>query len=186
MTILSRRQILAGAAALVGAAASTRAFAQAPSGPFKLDPLPYPASKNEPHIDAQTMEIHHDRHHAAYVQQPQRASRRRTPQIGQHAAAGHPGEARRDAGIDPHRRCATTAAATPTTPCSGRSWAARAASRTGEVQAAIDRDLGGFAEVPGRLQRRRRPRLRLRLGVRHRRPRRQARARDASRTRTRR
>src|SRR5918993_472693 len=66
MTILSRRQILAGAAAL-GAAASTRAFAQAPSGPFKLDPLPYAPAKNEPHIDTQTMEIHHGRHHQAYV-----------------------------------------------------------------------------------------------------------------------
>ena len=48
-------------------AAIPRAFAQAPAGPFTLPPLPYPANKNEPHIDAQTMEIHHDRHHAAYV-----------------------------------------------------------------------------------------------------------------------
>ena len=44
-----------------------RASAQAPSGPFKLEPLPYPSNKNEPHIDTQTMEIHHGRHHAAYV-----------------------------------------------------------------------------------------------------------------------
>ncbi|MBV9076528.1 MAG: superoxide dismutase [Methylobacteriaceae bacterium] len=29
--------------------------------------MPYPAAKNEPHIDAMTMELHHDRHHAAYV-----------------------------------------------------------------------------------------------------------------------
>ena len=34
---------------------------------FKRDPLPYPANALEPHIDARTMEIHHDRHHAAYV-----------------------------------------------------------------------------------------------------------------------
>lgn len=34
---------------------------------FKLDPLPYPNDALEPHIDAQTMEIHHDRHHNAYV-----------------------------------------------------------------------------------------------------------------------
>jgi len=34
---------------------------------FELPPLPYPASSLEPHIDAQTMEIHHDKHHAAYV-----------------------------------------------------------------------------------------------------------------------
>ncbi len=29
--------------------------------------LPYPFDALEPHIDARTMEIHHDRHHAAYV-----------------------------------------------------------------------------------------------------------------------
>ncbi|MCG8348333.1 MAG: superoxide dismutase [Chloroflexales bacterium] len=34
---------------------------------FELPPLPYPFNALEPHIDAQTMEIHHDRHHAAYV-----------------------------------------------------------------------------------------------------------------------
>ncbi|WP_247237019.1 superoxide dismutase [Telluribacter sp. SYSU D00476] len=34
---------------------------------FTLDPLPYANDALEPHIDAQTMEIHHDRHHQAYV-----------------------------------------------------------------------------------------------------------------------
>ena len=64
----SRRQLILGASMLgASLALNGRAFAQAPSGPFKLDPLPYPANKNEPHIDAQTMEIHHGRHHAAYV-----------------------------------------------------------------------------------------------------------------------
>ncbi|HYG24931.1 MAG TPA: superoxide dismutase [Verrucomicrobiae bacterium] len=33
----------------------------------ELAPLPYPNNALEPHIDAQTMEIHHDRHHKAYV-----------------------------------------------------------------------------------------------------------------------
>ncbi len=33
----------------------------------ELPPLPYAFNALEPHIDAQTMEIHHDRHHAAYV-----------------------------------------------------------------------------------------------------------------------
>src|SRR3712207_2284466 len=67
MITLSRRQLLAGAAVLAASASIPRAFAQAPSGPLKLDPLPYAPSKNEPHIDAQTMEIHHGRHHQAYV-----------------------------------------------------------------------------------------------------------------------
>ncbi len=34
---------------------------------FTLPPLPYAYDALEPHIDAQTMEIHHDKHHAAYV-----------------------------------------------------------------------------------------------------------------------
>ncbi len=37
------------------------------AGPFKLPPLPYAADALEPAIDAQTMSIHHDKHHAAYV-----------------------------------------------------------------------------------------------------------------------
>lgn len=41
--------------------------AAAPSGPFTLPPLPYAFDALEPHIDAKTMEIHHDRHHKAYV-----------------------------------------------------------------------------------------------------------------------
>jgi Fe-Mn family superoxide dismutase len=32
-----------------------------------LPPLPYPFDALEPHIDAKTMEIHHDKHHGAYV-----------------------------------------------------------------------------------------------------------------------
>jgi Fe-Mn family superoxide dismutase len=35
--------------------------------PFELPELPYSFDALEPHIDAQTMEIHHDRHHKAYV-----------------------------------------------------------------------------------------------------------------------
>ncbi len=34
---------------------------------FTLPPLPYPNNALEPHIDARTMEIHHDKHHAGYV-----------------------------------------------------------------------------------------------------------------------
>src|SRR5437773_11673749 len=34
---------------------------------YELPPLPYPKDALEPHIDAQTMEIHHDKHHNAYV-----------------------------------------------------------------------------------------------------------------------
>jgi Fe-Mn family superoxide dismutase len=34
---------------------------------FTVPPLPYPFDALEPHIDAKTMEIHHDKHHGAYV-----------------------------------------------------------------------------------------------------------------------
>jgi len=34
---------------------------------FTLPPLPYANDALEPHIDAKTMEIHHDKHHQAYV-----------------------------------------------------------------------------------------------------------------------
>jgi Fe-Mn family superoxide dismutase len=34
---------------------------------FELPPLPYPPEALEPHIDTQTMQIHHGKHHAAYV-----------------------------------------------------------------------------------------------------------------------
>lgn len=35
--------------------------------PFQLKPLPYPFDALEPYMDAKTVEIHHDKHHAGYV-----------------------------------------------------------------------------------------------------------------------
>ena len=73
MSTLSRRHFFAATASLAAAAAPRIVFAQAPSaapvatGPFAVPPLSYPFNAFEPHIDARTMEIHHDRHHAAYV-----------------------------------------------------------------------------------------------------------------------
>ena len=71
--MMTRRHALQ-TTALLTAAASLRplqAFAApaaaTPEGPHKLPPLPYPADALEPHIDAQTMTIHHGRHHQAYV-----------------------------------------------------------------------------------------------------------------------
>jgi Fe-Mn family superoxide dismutase len=41
--------------------------------PFTLPPLPYAPEALEPHIDKQTMEIHHGRHHKAYVDNANKA-----------------------------------------------------------------------------------------------------------------
>jgi superoxide dismutase, Fe-Mn family len=79
---LSRRDVLrrgAMAAAATAAApllstaahASGRCVQGTPLGgayPFSLPALPYALDALEPHIDAQTMGIHHDKHHGAYVQ----------------------------------------------------------------------------------------------------------------------
>jgi len=39
----------------------------ATSGEYRLPPLPYAYDALEPYIDAQTMQIHHDKHHQGYV-----------------------------------------------------------------------------------------------------------------------
>jgi Fe-Mn family superoxide dismutase len=70
-----RNALITGAAlttipSLRGLAAESPAPASAPDvgiGPFKLPPLPYAFDALEPYIDAKTMEIHHDKHHAGYV-----------------------------------------------------------------------------------------------------------------------
>src|SRR5437868_3104206 len=71
MSSISRRDLLRAATGIAALAATPRiAFAQATgpaAGPFTLPPLVYQAAALEPHIDAKTMEIHHDRHHQAYV-----------------------------------------------------------------------------------------------------------------------
>ncbi len=75
----SRRSFLAGAAALVAAAwaipvvgqpqtTATESAGGPTNGAHKLPPLPYAYEALEPHIDVQTMRIHHDKHHASYVE----------------------------------------------------------------------------------------------------------------------
>jgi Fe-Mn family superoxide dismutase len=41
--------------------------------PYEVPPLPYPYDALEPHIDEQTMRIHHDKHHQAYVDNANKA-----------------------------------------------------------------------------------------------------------------
>src|SRR5690349_20134199 len=52
---------------------------------FELPPLPYDYSALEPHIDTQTMQIHHDKHHAAYVNNLN-AALEKHPELGSKSA----------------------------------------------------------------------------------------------------
>lgn len=73
--LLSRRDALAavgmGALALgLGAGSSQAAEADSmgyQDGSYVLPPLPYDYQALEPHLDEQTMRLHHDQHHAGYV-----------------------------------------------------------------------------------------------------------------------
>lgn len=66
---IDRRQFvklgtLAATAAWLPTAATA---AMTPGAPYTLPALPYAFDALEPHIDKQTMEIHHGKHHAAYI-----------------------------------------------------------------------------------------------------------------------
>ncbi len=79
---MNRRTAIAYMGGLVSAAMLTAARATAsvrnvwdgqaaapaaPAGPFKLPDLPYGYDALEPYFDAETMHLHHDKHHQAYV-----------------------------------------------------------------------------------------------------------------------
>ncbi len=75
----NRREVIRGSSvALAGLALSSRLAADGPApaatpatppvtGPFTLPPLPYAYEALEPAIDAETMRLHHGKHHATYV-----------------------------------------------------------------------------------------------------------------------
>ena len=77
MSNLSRRALLRATLVLPFAAPFVLSSVRAKSpllepgdtgkGPYTLPPLPYKFADLEPHIDAETMELHHDKHHATYV-----------------------------------------------------------------------------------------------------------------------
>jgi Fe-Mn family superoxide dismutase len=87
VTTLTRREALktlgAGATLLGLGSLTSRALAAEPSAkapgkppppqPFTLPPLAYAYDALEPHIDARTMELHHTKHHQAYIDNANRA-----------------------------------------------------------------------------------------------------------------
>ena len=84
---------------------------------YEVPPLPYDYDALEPHIDEATMEVHHDKHHQAYVDKVNAA-------LEGTDWAGKPiEEVLQNLDALPVRQAeapsATTAAATTTTRCSG-------------------------------------------------------------------
>ncbi len=81
MSSVSRRKAIVQMSALAGAAVLVEGLgaeglltgqaaapsAAPPTGPFTLPPLPYAYDALEPSFDAETMHLHHDKHHQAYV-----------------------------------------------------------------------------------------------------------------------
>jgi Fe-Mn family superoxide dismutase len=152
---LSRRNLISAAGSLAAAALAPRlTLAQAlgqdlvqaatagADGPFAVAPLPYPVSALTPVISAETMMLHHGRHHAAYVSNLN-AIARDYPQIGR--AAPHdllaslgelPGTIRTGVRNNLGGHANHTMFWMVMTPGGGRP--------PGEVAAAIDRDLGGL------------------------------------------
>lgn len=69
---MSRRRVLWTGAAALTLGAAPRVWAQAATapaaaGPFALPKRAYEAAALEPHIDTMTMDIHYNRHHAAFI-----------------------------------------------------------------------------------------------------------------------
>jgi superoxide dismutase, Fe-Mn family len=71
--IVERRTFLSGILATGLFAPAIAQTLPTPGGPFTLADLPYAFNALEPVIDARTMEIHHGRHHRAYVDNLNRA-----------------------------------------------------------------------------------------------------------------
>ena len=109
---------------------------QVPVGGHRLPPLPYPYNALEPHIDEETMRLHHDKHHQSYVDGLNKAERmmaearrRATTAVETLGSAKRPSMAR----------------ATISIPFSGVSWGRTAAATQRELLAQIRRDFGSFA-----------------------------------------
>jgi Fe-Mn family superoxide dismutase len=117
---------------------------------FEVPPLPYAFDALEPHIDAKTMEIHHDKHHAAYVAKLNAA------------VEGHPDLAKKSVedllrGLDGLPESIRGAVRNHGGGHANHSlfWTAMGpgggGEPTGKVADAVNRDLGGFAGLKEKL-----------------------------------
>ncbi len=91
IAMMNRREAIRRTFVISGLLASApslfvKAQAQAAaSGPYSLPPLPYPVDALEPYIDTQTMQVHHDKHHATYVANLNKALAK-SPEVSQKSA----------------------------------------------------------------------------------------------------
>ena len=167
---MSRRTALTtGGLALLAASGvlgRRRSLAAGPAleGEFTLPALPYALDALEPHIDAKTMEIHHGKHHQAYVTNLNTALKDQPDQKGKSiedllkGVASLPESIRtavRNNGGGHYNHSLF--------------WTVMKADGGGEPKGAlgeaIAKDLGGLRRVQGRFQQSRRDSLRLRLGL---------------------
>jgi Fe-Mn family superoxide dismutase len=109
--------------------------------PYTVPELTYPKNALEPHIDALTMEIHHDKHHAAYVTNLNKALEGAgVVSTDEDLQPQHRNGARRSA-----PPCVTTAAVTRTTAVRTVMSPRGGGEPSGPLAEAIKNDLGGFA-----------------------------------------
>ena len=150
-----------------------------------LPPLPYANDALEPHIDAQTMEIHHGKHHKAYVTNLQRRARegaraRRASRSTSCCARPHHG-ARGDPHRGPQQR---RRALQPLAVLGDHGPERRAASPTGKLAEAINERVRRLRQVQGDSSPPRAPAASAPAGPGSSKRRRQARRSRARRTRT--
>ena len=112
---------------------------------FQLPPLPYPSDALEPFIDKQTMEIHHGKHHAAYVTNLNKALEQ-APDLQNKSVVSYSKTTSRSCPMRSRPRFATTGADITTIRCSGCCSIPKKPNGkpTGNSAKAIDSAFGSF------------------------------------------
>jgi Fe-Mn family superoxide dismutase len=156
MINLFRRSFLFGASALAAAPFVRSAAAQSTpmeaidfgamlKYPFVVPPLPYGYDANEPAIDTLTMQLHHDKHHAAYVSNLNAALKdhadlqaKPLPELLAHLS---------DAPEDIRTAVRNNAGGHANHTMFWQVMGGKGGEPDGDLAAAIARDLGGFAKL---------------------------------------
>jgi Fe-Mn family superoxide dismutase len=150
-----RRSFLLGVGALAAAPWVKSAAAQSTPEPidftatlkypFAVPPLPYAYDANEPAIDTQTMQLHHDKHHAAYVANLNAALKEHADWQGKplHELLAHIADVPEDIRTTVRNNAGGHANHTMFWQVIG----GKGGEPAGDLATAITRDLGGFAKL---------------------------------------